>query len=174
MGAIDKILQYLKLYRETPKNGLVVFAGNISDDQSKNDIQLFSMEPPEPMKVNIYRCDSTFLPRPDRGDDRNKGSLCAPRVDGRDAIVATLKGTHIRVIHKLHSMAHAKMSKGGQSAARFARARGEDIKEYYKRIGEVINQLFPAGGVQDKGTTVRRPGPERKFLQGRNDASTTR
>lgn len=26
-SALDKILQYLKLYRETPKNGIAVFAG---------------------------------------------------------------------------------------------------------------------------------------------------
>ncbi len=30
LGAIDKILQYLKLYRETPKNGLAVFAGAVA------------------------------------------------------------------------------------------------------------------------------------------------
>ncbi|MGA3020847.1 MAG: peptide chain release factor 1, partial [Candidatus Micrarchaeales archaeon] len=52
LGAIDKILQYLKLYRETPENGLAVFAGNVSNDPSKTEIELFSMEPPEPLKVN--------------------------------------------------------------------------------------------------------------------------
>jgi len=61
LSAIEKIMQYLKLFKETPKNGLVVFCGNISRDPGKTDIELFSMEPPQPLKVNIYRCDSTFL-----------------------------------------------------------------------------------------------------------------
>src|SRR5271157_1738109 len=61
LGAIDKIMQYLKLFKETPKNGLVVFSGNVSNDPSKTEIELFSMEPPVPLKVNIYRCDSNFL-----------------------------------------------------------------------------------------------------------------
>ena len=63
-SALDKIIQYLKLFRETPKNGLVVFCGNISTERNKIDIELFSMEPPQPLKVNIYRCDSTFLLEP--------------------------------------------------------------------------------------------------------------
>ena len=29
-GAIEKIIQYLKLYKTPPKNGLIVFCGNIS------------------------------------------------------------------------------------------------------------------------------------------------
>ena len=29
-SALEKIMQYLKLYRETPKNGLAVFCGNVS------------------------------------------------------------------------------------------------------------------------------------------------
>ncbi|MDE1833630.1 MAG: peptide chain release factor 1, partial [Candidatus Micrarchaeota archaeon] len=63
-GAIDKLIQYLKLYKAPPKNGLAVFAGNISSIQAKPDIELFSIEPPYPVKSNIYRCDSTFLLEP--------------------------------------------------------------------------------------------------------------
>jgi peptide chain release factor subunit 1 (aeRF-1) len=35
-SAIDKIIQYLRLYKETPKNGLAVFCGNISDNPGKH------------------------------------------------------------------------------------------------------------------------------------------
>jgi peptide chain release factor subunit 1 len=162
LGAIDKILQYLKLYRETPKNGLVVFAGNISNDQSKSDIQLFSLEPPEPLKVNIYRCDSTFVLDPIEAMVETKDTYVMVVMDGREATVATLRGSHIQVIKKIHSMAHAKIKKGGQSANRYKRAIEESIDDYYKQVSEVINDIFLRSGFKEKGLIVGGPGPAKE------------
>ena len=39
LGAIDKIIQYLRLYKQTPKNGLAIFSGNISDNPSKTSLR---------------------------------------------------------------------------------------------------------------------------------------
>ncbi len=162
LGAIDKILQYLKLYRETPKNGLVVFAGNIAGDQSKSDIQLFSMEPPEPLKVNIYRCDSTFVLDPIEAMVEKRDTYVMVVMDGREATVATLKGTHIQVVKKVHSMAHAKIKKGGQSANRYKRAIEESIDDYYKQVSDVINDIFLRGEFKEKGLIVGGPGPAKE------------
>jgi peptide chain release factor subunit 1 len=162
LGAIDKILQYLKLYRETPKNGLVVFAGNISNDQSKSDIQLFSLEPPEPLKVNIYRCDSTFVLDPIEAMVETKDTYVMVVMDGREATVATLRGSHIQVIKKIHSMAHAKIKKGGQSANRYKRAIEESIDDYYKQVSDVINDIFLRSGFKEKGLIVGGPGPAKE------------
>ncbi|MDE1874265.1 MAG: peptide chain release factor aRF-1 [Candidatus Micrarchaeota archaeon] len=162
LGAIDKILQYLKLYRETPKNGLVVFAGNIADDQSKSDIQLFSMEPPEPLKVNIYRCDSTFVLDPIEAMVESKDTYVMVVLDGREATIATLRGTHVQVVKKVHSNAHAKMKKGGQSANRFKRAIEESIEAYYGNVSDTINDIFLQGGFKEKGLIVGGPGPAKE------------
>lgn len=162
LGAIDKILQYLKLYRETPKNGLVVFAGNISGDQGKSEIELFSMEPPEPLKVNIYRCDSTFLLDPIEAMVDTKDTYVLVALDGREATVATLRGSHIQVIKKVHSLAHAKMKKGGQSANRFKRAIEESIEDYYKQVSDIINDIFLRGEFKEKGLIVGGPGPTKE------------
>ncbi|MCL5238939.1 MAG: peptide chain release factor aRF-1 [Candidatus Marsarchaeota archaeon] len=162
LGAIDKILQYLKLYRETPENGLVVFAGNVSNDQSKSDIELFSMEPPEPLKVNIYRCDSTFVLDPIEAMVDTKDTYVMVVLDGREATVATLRGSHIQVIKKVHSMAHAKMKKGGQSANRFKRAIEESIEDYYGRVSEVINEIFLRSEFKELGLIVGGPGPTKE------------
>ena len=128
-SAIDKIIQYLRLYRETPKNGLVVFCGNLSDNQSKADIELFSIEPPLPLKVNIYRCDSTFVLDPIEAMVETKDTYVMVALDGREATIATLRGSHIQVVKKVHSMAHAKIKKGGQSANRYKRAIEESIDD---------------------------------------------
>ncbi len=161
-SAIDKIIQYLRLYRETPKNGLVVFCGNLSDNQSKADIELFSIEPPLPLKVNIYRCDSTFMLDPLELLVDNKDTYALLVMDGREATVATLKGAHIQVFKKMNSTAHAKVRKGGQSAARYERVIEEQIGEYYTRIGEAINMMCQQLQFKVKGLIVGGPGPAKE------------
>lgn len=161
-SALDKIIQYLKLFRETPKNGLVVFCGNISTERNKIDIELFSMEPPQPLKVNIYRCDSTFLLEPIEEMLSTKDMYVLLAMDGREATIATLKGTHIQIVKRLHSMAHAKMKKGGQSAGRFERAREGEIEAYHAEISEVINNLFIQNEFKFKGVIVGGPGPAKE------------
>jgi peptide chain release factor subunit 1 len=161
-SAIDKIIQYLRLFRETPKNGLVVFCGNISKNAGKVDIELFSIEPPLPLKVNIYRCDSTFLLGPIEEMVGSKDMYALVVMDGREATIATLKGSHIQVIKKLNSMVHAKVRKGGQSAARYERVIEESIGEYYTRVSEVVNSTFMQNQFKLKGLIVGGPGPTKE------------
>ncbi|MEM2174736.1 MAG: hypothetical protein QXI58_03840 [Candidatus Micrarchaeia archaeon] len=66
-AAIEKILNYLKTFKSTPKNGIAIFCGNISQDPSKVDVELYSIVPPYPIQVQLYRCDSTFLLDPLEG-----------------------------------------------------------------------------------------------------------
>jgi peptide chain release factor subunit 1 len=161
-SAIDKIIQYLRLYKETPKNGLAVFCGNISDNPGKTSIELFSMEPPLPIKVNIYRCDSTFLLDPIEDIVSTKDTYALVVLDGREATVATLKGLHIQVVKKLNSMVHAKVRKGGQSARRYERIIEESIGEYYSRVSEIINSIFEQSQFKVKGLIVGGPGPTKE------------
>ncbi len=161
-AALEKIMQYLKLFKETPKNGLVVFCGNISDNPGKTDIELFSLEPPQQLKMNIYRCDSTFLLDPLEDMVSNRAMYILVVLDGREATVATLKGTHVEIIKKLNSLAHAKVHKGGQSARRYERLIEEDINDYYKRIADVINNLYLQSVIKPKGVIVGGPGPTKE------------
>ncbi len=167
-AAIDKILQYLKLYRQTPPNGLAIFAGNTSKNPGKVDIELFSMEPPIPLNVNIYRCDSTFVLEPIETIVGSKDVYCMLVMDGREATVATLKGSHIQVIKKLNSMVHAKVNKGGQSQQRFARGREESIGEYHTRVSLIINSTFESSGFKIKGLIVGGPGPSKESFMKQN------
>ncbi len=116
-GALEKIIHHLKIFKKTPRNGLVVFAGNISDNPAKVDIQLFSLEPPEPLNIGTYRCDSSFFLEPLEDMLESKDSYGIVVLDGRDASLAIVKGTNINVVKKLHSTAHAKIRKGGQCLA---------------------------------------------------------
>ncbi|MGI0141493.1 MAG: peptide chain release factor aRF-1 [Candidatus Micrarchaeales archaeon] len=158
-AAIEKILGYLRLYRETPKNGIAVFAGNVSKTPGREDIGLFSIEPPLPLKVSIYRCDSSFALEPIDDMINAKDMYALVVMDGREATIATLKGPQIRIVRRLNSMAHAKVRKGGQSARRFERLREEGIEDFHKRIGSSVNDLFAQSEFKIKGLIIGGPGP---------------
>src|SRR3989344_4310043 len=61
IDSLEKAIRHLRLFKRTPENGLAVFAGNASSDKSKIDIRVWSIEPPEPLKIRLYRCDQEFV-----------------------------------------------------------------------------------------------------------------
>ena len=113
-AALERIMHHLKSYDRTPENGVAVFAGNVSEKEGKIDYQLFSVEPPVPLGVQFYRCESTFVLEPLEELMDHACFYGLVVLDGKDATVATLKGKQTRVIKKLHSTAHQKVHKGGQ------------------------------------------------------------
>ena len=115
LDALEKIINYLKIFREPPENGIAIFCGNISKVQGKPDIKLFSISPPEPIHVQLYRCDSSFFLEPlvDMLEAKDVYGLVV--MDGREATIAVLKGKQTKIVRKLNSTAHSKLhGKGGQ------------------------------------------------------------
>ena len=161
-GALDKIIQYLKMFKTPPKNGIAVFSGNISNAQANPRIELFPIEPPQPIKSNIYRCDSTFLLEPLEAMMEAQEMYLLLVMDGRDATLGTLKGTYFELEKKIRSFAHAKVRKGGQSAGRYERAIEESIDDYYKNVGDAINDVYKKYGKKIAGLVVGGPGPAKE------------
>ncbi len=161
-SAIDKIMQYLKLFKQPPKNGLAIFCGNISNEQAKPNIDLFSIEPEQPLKTNIYRCDSQFLLEPLEAMMENKDSYAMIIMDGREATVGILRGNHFTVENRVRSFAHAKIKKGGQSMNRYQRLIEESIDYYYKKIGDTVNTIYAKNNFKVKGLIVGGPGPSKE------------
>lgn len=161
LGALERVMNYLKMYRKTPPNGIAVFAGNVSDNAAKVDIELFAVEPPEPLNIGAYRCDSRFFLDPLQAQMGAVDSYGVVVLDGREATVAIVKGTNITIIKKLNSTAHAKIRKGGQSARRYERLIEEAIEVYYKRVGVAMDAAFVN---KVKGVIVGGPGPTKEFF----------
>jgi len=115
--ALERIVAILKGFRKTPENGLVIFAGNVSKDPSRQDIQTFYFEPISRLNMNVYRCDSTFFLEPLERMMYSRDSYGILAIEGRDATLAILQGTDFRIVDKVHNMAHAKVRKGGQCLA---------------------------------------------------------
>ncbi len=164
IAALEKILQYLKTFKETPETGMAVFCGNVSETEGRIDIELYSVFPPSPMKVQFYRCESKFVLEPLKELLEQQGTFGLVVLDGKDATVALLQGTGVKILRRLHSTAHAKFKKGGQSAARLGRIREEEIDVYYKRVGEAMAVFV--GLKNFGGVIVGGPGPVKEdFLK---------
>jgi peptide chain release factor subunit 1 len=168
-GAIDKIIQYLRLYKKPPKNGFAIFAGNVSSVQAAPNIEIFSVEPPQPIKSNIYRCDSTFLLEPLQAMLEAKETYVLVVMDGRDATIGILKGTYFNLEKKVRSFASSKSSKGGQSAGRYERAIEESIDDYYKTVADAVNDVYVKYQNKLSGLVVGGPGPTKEnFIKSKN------
>ncbi len=160
VDALERILHHLKSYGNVaPQSGVAIFCGNVSDNPAKVVIELFTIYPPDPINVQIYRCDSRFFLEPLERTLEVTESYGLVVLDGRECTLAELRGTNTRILHRLNSTAHAKIRKGGQSARRYERLIEESIELYYKRIGEYMDKYF-VNSV--KGVIIGGPGPAKE------------
>ncbi|MEM5815312.1 MAG: hypothetical protein QXD89_02395 [Candidatus Aenigmatarchaeota archaeon] len=113
VAALEKILQHLRLFKQTPPNGLVIFAGNISPVEGKEDIKLWSIEPPERLETKIYWCDQVFVLDPLKEMIKEKDVYGLIVVDAKEATIGLLKGKKIIVKKRLESTVPSKTVKGG-------------------------------------------------------------
>jgi peptide chain release factor subunit 1 len=168
-GALDKIIQFLRLYKRIPSNGVAIFAGNVSNVQSNPQIELFTIEPLGVLKSNIYRCDSEFLLEPLQSMMEANDMYIIVLLDGRDATVGILKGARFELVKKIRSFASSKSSKGGQSAGRYERAIEESIDDYYKTVADAANEVYLKYTKKITGLIVGGPGPNKdNFIKSKN------
>src|SRR3989338_3343457 len=59
--ALESLIRVTKGMRQTPKNGVALFAGNVSHIEGQDDFITEVFEPPEELNVRLYRCDQTFV-----------------------------------------------------------------------------------------------------------------
>ena len=142
VGALDKMIQALKLIKRTPENGLALFSGNVSDKEGGQNFQVWTIEPPEPLNQKLYKCDKTFELEPLEQMIMSDDSYALVVFDRRDADVALLKGKTIVHLQKTHSEVPGKHKTGGQSAQRFERLREGATIEHFKKITEMMKEQF--------------------------------
>ncbi len=142
MDAIDIIVRNLKALKQTPQNGVAVFAGNVSKKEGSSDVQIWIIEPPKPLKVRIYRCDKTFVTEPLRQMLENDEVYGLLVIDRQQATIGLLDGKKIEVIRKLTSGVPGKVRAGGQSSQRYHRVTEGLAKEFFRRVAEGMKEIF--------------------------------
>jgi len=142
LDSLERILRHLKLIAQTPKNGLAVFCGNISEVEGQENVKIWSIEPPKPMKVKLYRCDQIFVLDPLKEmleTDEVYGLLV---IDRKEATIGILEGKSIKSLQHMTSGVPSKVRAGGQSAMRFHRITEGLAKEFFRRVSETMKELF--------------------------------
>jgi len=165
INALEKAIRKLKEIGRTPKNGLALFSGNISEVEGKEDLQVWAIEPPKPLKVRVYRCDQTFVLEPLKEmlvTDEIYGLLIIER---DEASIGVLEGKHIKMLQNMTSGIPGKTRAGGQSSQRFHRIRESMAKEFFKRVAEALKEHF-FENKKLKGILVGGPIPTKEeFLE---------
>lgn len=157
IDALERMIQHLRVVGKTPPNGLAVFSGNIASREGRSDVRVWSVEPPVPLKMRLYKCEKTFDLDILRDMMETKEAYGLVVIDSRDAIVALLKGKAIVPLMKAHSHVPGKFKAGGQSAVRFQRNREIAVKAHFGKVAEVMkDQFFTMDGL--KGIIVGGPG----------------
>ena len=158
--ALSKTMEQLKLYKETPDNGLVIFCGAIPTGKGigTEKIEIFTITPPKPVQINLYRCDDHFWIdhiKEMLKDDKVMGIIA---IDTQETGLGILTGDRWQTIETLTSGVAGKHRQGGQSARRFERLRDNELNEYYHRVADYAQKIF-IDQFTVKGLIVGGPGP---------------
>lgn len=166
-GALRKISSFLKqIDFKIPKNGLAVFAGNVSEKEGVTDLELYTIAPVQELKTKLYWCDSSFHLDPLEEMIKPTDIYAVVTIDKREATIALLKGKKYDILGKFTSGVPGKERAGGQSAPRFQRLREEAEKEFFKRVSEKLNNIFAEYEDKLKGIIVAGPGiTKNEFLE---------
>ncbi|TAL48602.1 peptide chain release factor 1 [archaeon] len=166
VDALEKIVQHLRTFRKTPENGLVVFAGNVSQTEGKTDLRLWSFEPFEKMNNKIYWCDQVFVLDPLKDMIEEKDVYGLVVMDSKEAYIGLLKGKKMEVARHIGSMVPGKTTKGGWSQSRYEHVREMLLNDFMKKIGEEVSKVF-LEQPNIKGIIIGGPGPNKEeFYKG--------
>ena len=114
--ALEKIIRYLKTLKKTPENGLAIFSGNISKVEGQTDLRIWTIEPIQPLKIRMYRCDKEFVLEPLKAMLEVSEVFGLLVMDRKEATIGLLEGKRIEVLQKMTSGVPSKIRAGGQSS----------------------------------------------------------
>ena len=164
VSALEKIMRHLQLYRKTPEHGLAIFCGNISEKEGEADIEIWAIEPPDPVTVKMYWCDQKFVLEPLQNMVKEKEIYGIINLDKSEADIGLLRGKKIEPLVHFDSIVPGKTRAGGQSSARFSRVREGLLNDFLKQVGEAANKVFEEHKDEVLGIIVGGPGPIKEEL----------
>lgn len=172
INALERTIRKLKDIGRTPPNGLAVFSGNVSVNEGKEDLQIWTIEPPKKLKVRIYRCDQTFVLEPLQEMLLTDEIYALLIIERNEASIGVLEGKHIKLLQHMTSGIPGKTRAGGQSSARFSRIRDGLAKEFFKRVAENLKTHF-FENKKLKGILIGGPIPTKEEFLAQGQLTTS-
>ena len=123
---------------EAKGNGISIFCGKVQN----NKMELFVIEPPEPISVKLYVCDDHF--HLDHLTEMliEKDSYGIVVIDRSGADFAQLRGNNVKMLQHHDSFVPSKHGRGGQSQRRIERGIEILADEFFTKMAVVTNELF--------------------------------
>lgn len=149
IDALETLIRQLRLIKRTPKNGLALFAGNVSEKEGQNDFKVWSIEPPIPLNIRLYRCDQQFILEPLKEMLEATEVYGLVVIDRKEATLGVLEGKNIKMLQHMTSGVPGKTEKGGQclSVDTEVIVNGEN-----KRLANVkVNDIILGYDLEEKG-----------------------
>jgi peptide chain release factor eRF/aRF, subunit 1 len=162
-GAIDSIMSRLRTYKSAPKNGLVIFCGEVPRAGDQTKLVQYTLEPPEEITTFLYRCDSEFYTEPLEAMLLDKKSYGLLTIDRKEATLGLLSGSRITVLKRFDSLVPSKHHQGGQSSVRFERLIEIAAHEFYKKVADHATDLL-LNREELQGILVGGPGSTKDFF----------
>jgi peptide chain release factor subunit 1 len=156
--ALSRTIEQLKLFKEPPENGLVIFCGAIPNDKGigKEKIEIYPVIPPKPIQISLYRCDDHFWTdhlKEMMKDDKVIGILA---IDTQEVGIGILTGDRWEAVDSLTSGVAGKHRQG---------LRENELNEFYHRVADHAKKVF-IDQYSVKGLIVGGPGPTKEnFLR---------
>jgi peptide chain release factor subunit 1 len=162
--ALERLVQHLRLFKKVPEHGLAVFSGNTSQTEGRDNFEIFSIIPPQPIRIRTYLCEQRFFLDPlfEMAEVTDIYGLIVLEKSG--AAIGLLKGTNIDMVQDLKSMVPGKFRAGGQSSVRFAHVRENLANDFYKKIGEEASKIF-LNTKNLKGIILGGAGPSKEEFE---------
>jgi len=165
VDSLSRVIQRLKLYKDTPERGLVIFCGALPPEGGgpigSEIIKLYEIDPPKELTTFLYRCDDHFhvdILKDMLKDDNLIGFLA---IDTKDTGWGLLHGDKIEVLSETGSGVAGKHRQGGQSAKRFQKLREMELTYYFNRVAETTKEYF-IDIYPVKGLIISGPGPTKE------------
>ncbi|MHA1786010.1 MAG: peptide chain release factor aRF-1 [Candidatus Helarchaeota archaeon] len=166
--SITKITQTLRNFgRLFPENGIAIFSGGIPSVPGVQGTEVFEMYivyPPEKITTFKYVCSSEFYLEPLENMLIEKDTFGLIIIDRSGCTIATLSGNRQKILKDKQSSVPSKHRAGGQSQRRYERLIEQAAHEFFKRMAELINELFVPLGNDLKGVIVGGAGPTKEYF----------
>ena len=164
-GALRKIIVFLKKINfDIPKNGIVVFAGNVSEVEGRSNVKLLTVYPLKDLNTKLYWCDSSFHLAPLEEMVVPDEFYALMVIDKNEVTIAQLNGKKYEIIGHFTSAVPGKTRAGGQSSQRFERLREEAMQDFFKRAGSKFDSYFLENVSKIKGVIIGGPGMTKQYF----------